>query len=189
MNQIQLDRIHALLKASNIAVTSGLTDKEITAAESQYGFRFPPDLRALLQAFLPLAARFPDWRHADPAALHHWLQGPEDGICFDIEHAGFWWPEWGPRPGELAQALAVARRALGTVPGLIPVFAHRYLPDEPNLEGNPVFSVHQTDIIYYGHDLVSYFENEFARATGAPLPVPVDNRRLRRIRFWSALVE
>jgi len=39
----------------------------------------------------------------------------------------------------------------------IPVYSHRYLPSEPKATGNPVLSVHQTDIIYYGNDLASYF--------------------------------
>jgi hypothetical protein len=30
---------------------------------------------------------------------------------------------------------------------------------------DPVFSVYQADVIYYGHDLASYFEAEWASGT------------------------
>jgi hypothetical protein len=39
---------------------------------------------------------------------------------------------------------------------LIPIFVHRMMPDDPHLAGNPVFSVHQTDIIHYGFALADY---------------------------------
>ena len=84
-----------------------------------------------------------------------------EGICFDIERNDFWMYEWGPRPTDPVAALEVAQRQLAHAPKLIPVYSHRYLPSEPSESGNPVFSVHQTDIIYYGFDLASYFTHEF----------------------------
>jgi hypothetical protein len=53
-------------------------------------------------------------------------------------------------------------------------------PREPNEAGNPIFSVHQTDIIYYGNDLVDYFHDEFH----VPLP-DWAVRGPRSIRFWE----
>src|SRR5207245_1362409 len=44
---------------------------------------------------------------------------------------------------------------------LIPVCSQRYLPDDPPLAGNPVFSIYQTDIIIYGRNLWDYFRHEF----------------------------
>ena len=35
------------------------------------------------------------------------------------------------------------------------------MPAEPATSGNPVFSVHQTDIIVYGVDLEDYLRKEF----------------------------
>jgi hypothetical protein len=43
----------------------GLSDAEVRRAEENYGVRFPPDLRALLQTALPLSFPFPIWRVAD----------------------------------------------------------------------------------------------------------------------------
>jgi hypothetical protein len=56
------------------------------------------------------------------------------------------------------------------------------MPAEPHLPGNPVFSVHQTDIIVYGLDLYEYLHNEFGLQRektheGGDSPHPVLGRR------------
>jgi hypothetical protein len=103
-------------------------------------------------------------------------------MCFDIEHNEFWLEEWGPKPSELAEAFAIAQVAVAEAPTLIPIFSHRYIPDEPSLIGNPVFSVYQTDIIYYGADLAHYLVNEFSGGAAAWVEYPI-----RPIEFWGAL--
>jgi hypothetical protein len=50
---------------------------------------------------------------------------------------------------------------LDDAPRLIPIYAHRAVPNEPLEAGNPVFSVMQMDIIIYGNDLEQYLHNEF----------------------------
>jgi hypothetical protein len=54
-----------------------------------------------------------------------------------------------------------------------------------NQAGTPVFSVHQTDVIYYGFTLPGYFRNEFR------VPVPPDGLSSPKVRvaFWSDLVD
>jgi hypothetical protein len=136
------------LRNNRVEFEAGLTDAEILAAEARHGFRFPPDLQAFLQAGLPRGSDFPDWRDGDEAVLRGWLDLPLRGILFDIEHNGFWLDEWGPRPALLAEAQRVASELVAAAPRLIPVYSHRMMPSEPHLPGNPVFSVHQTDIIY-----------------------------------------
>lgn len=54
---------------------------------------------------------------------------------------------------------------------------------EPNQSGNPVFSVVQTDVIYFGWDLETYFTNAFAMS--APENPP---REATFVPFWSELV-
>jgi hypothetical protein len=66
------------------------------------------------------------------------------------------------------------------VPRLIPVYIHRFIPSEPPEAGNPVFSVHQSDIIIYGNDLAAYLSAEF----GIPNP-STSPEAPRAIRFWS----
>jgi hypothetical protein len=95
--------------------------------------------------------------------------------------------EWGPKPSTNEAAFAVARMKIDEAPKLIPICGHRYIPAEPSLAGNPVLSVHQTDIIYYGADLGNYLENEFYYYFETPeyfLKEPI-----RRIEFWSHLVD
>jgi hypothetical protein len=174
-----------VLRERGVTLAAGLSENELRCAEHVHGFRFPSDLRTFLACALPIGARFPDWRNPDSAALHDWMAQPFDGIAFDIEHAAFWWNAWGPRPAALSDALAVARAAVESAPCLIPVFGHRFLPAEPETAGNPVLSVHQTDIIYYGLDLRRYVACEF----GGLKHAEAVRQAPRRIRFGTDLVE
>src|SRR5262249_429710 len=141
---------------------------------------------------LPVSENFPDWRtgvmqrRQESVSIEQVLTWPLEGICFDIERNNFWMSEWGPRPERLEEALDHARQKVREAPMLIPIFSHRYLPSEPASSGNPIFSVWQTDIICYGIDLKSYLAREFElrvenKGNG--------NRRPRRIRFWSDVIE
>lgn len=67
-------------------------------------------------------------------------------------------------------------------PKLAPLVSHRYIPTEPNEAGNPVFSIYQSDVVYYGADLADYFEHAFGSSADVTKPI-------KRIRFWSDLVE
>ena len=171
------------LRDLGVEFEAGLTDAEVGNAETRYGFQFPPDLRAFLQAGLPRGGDFPDWRDGDEAALRGWLDLPRRGILFDVEQNGFWLDEWGSRPPSLEEARRVASELVAEAPPLIPIYIHRMMPSEPHLPGNPVFSVHQTDIIYYGVDLRDYLIHEFvARADVGIWPIP---ETVRRVPFWD----
>lgn len=159
---------------------AGLNDAEVIAVEGRFGFQFPPDLHEFLQTALPRGPQFPDWRSGDEVELRDWLDQPRQGVLFDIEHNGFWLEEWGPQPGSLDEALRVASELIAAAPRLIPIYGHRMMPDEPHLHGNPVFSVHQTDIIVYGVDLPNYLHIEF----NLPGDVPGPDQE-RPIRFWD----
>lgn len=163
-----------------IEFEAGLSDAEVIRAESTFGFRFPPDLRAFLQTALPQGPAFPDWRSGDPTQLREWLDEPRQGILFDIQHSGFWLPEWGPRPASVDDACETATKLIQAAPKLIPIYKHRMMPDEPHLPGNPVFSVHQTDIIVYGLDLYRYLHAEFGPPIGG-----TSEEHPRAIRFWD----
>jgi len=176
---------HQILREAGIPVANGLTEAGLGRAEKSIGAAFPPDLRAFLAEGLPLGEGFPDWREPDSPAIRAQMDWPFEGIAFDIEHNRFWRDAWGVRPPDLHEALAVARDRVAAAPRLIPVSEHRYLPAEPALAGNPVFSVYQTDIIYYGTDLATYLRCEFNRISYAEAVRTAP----RAIRFWSELVE
>lgn len=159
--------------------TSGYTQSEIDAAQERYGVTFPPDLIDLFLERQP--ARGYNWGGEDPR-IRAMLQWPFECLSFDVEN-GFWLPEWGDRPAGSEDRIAILREVLAKAPKLIPLYSHRFLPEAPPERGNPVFSMHGFDTIYYGSDLENYFAREFGdnRAIGLG--------QIRRISFWSDLVE
>lgn len=156
-----------LARTGTAEIRPGLTDPELDRIEREYGFEFADDHRTFLAAGLPVdkdrgrVRHWPDWRDGDPDDLRDRLRWPADGVLFDVEHNGVWPDGWGERPADLANALVTARLHLAWVPTLIPVYAHRFLPAGRGTSGHPVLSIKQTDVIYYGMDLVDYIHQEF----------------------------
>ncbi|MER8185590.1 hypothetical protein [Kitasatospora sp. NPDC094015] len=157
----------------------GLGERELDAVEERYGFRFAADHRVFLGAGLPLGGGWPDWRDGDPAVLRELLGRPVEGVLFDVEHNGFWYPGWGERPAGTAAAVETARRALADAPQLVPVHGHRCLPGLAGQFGHPVLSVQQTDVIVYGADLADYVRHEFAGR-----PAELDRAEVT-VGFWT----
>lgn len=182
MDSDYLDSAVSAMRDRGVEFAPGLTARQLGTAEGEHGFRFPPDLRAFLQHALPVGERFPDWRSPRSEFVQDRLEWPAHSMCFDIDHDVFWLSEWGPKPDSLEEAQARARQAVQAAPFLIPIYSHRYLPASPCEAGNPVFSVYQTDIIYYGLDFPSYLFAEFDVQN--PFPVPDSPKE---IEFWSEL--
>jgi hypothetical protein len=158
----------------------GYTQDELDDAQQRFGLVFPPDLVALLRDRRPVGGH--DW--TDDAGIRRMLEWPFDGLLFDVENNHLWWPEWGERPVSPDARKEVLRSVISRAPKLIPLMSHRFIPEEPYEEDNPVFSVHQSDVIYYGANLSDYFEREFNGWNSRPWP-----DQIKRIRFWSELVE
>ena len=161
--------------------TTGYTKTELDEVQERFALRFPPDLVELLQEKRPCAGF--DWR-SDNEEIRAALRWPLEGLLFDVEMSDFWLSAWGPRPSNPKERNNIATLAVAAAPKLIPLFGHRFIPEEPHERGNPVFSVYQTDVIYYGANLEDYFRREFKEiAWAADWPIP------KRIRFWSDLVD
>lgn len=92
------------------------------------------------------------------------LDWPLSMLERDVEN-GFWWQDWGDRPQTPVERAEVLRGELNRAPRLIPLLAHRFLPESPRGAGNPVLSMHGVDTIYYGSDLTDYFRREFDPAS------------------------
>jgi hypothetical protein len=183
MDEAYIALVFEVLSAAGVDIDPGLQDEEIANVESSLSFQFPPDLRALLSAGLPVSKGFPNWRKGPQEELRWLLDGPADGIVFDVEANGYWRTEWRPRPADVEGATASAREQIAKAPTLVPIFGHRFIPAEPRGEGNPVFSLSQTDVVVYGNDLADYMAVEFL------VPRPGWSRRTPKpIRFWSDLV-
>jgi len=185
------EAVIAALEQKGVTFEKGLARDELAQTERVYGFLFPPDLREFLSRGLPVSDDFPNWRTGQIRrglsirSVAELLDWPALSMCFDIENNAFWMRDWGPKPDDLQEAFEVARRMVKLAPPLIPVFSHRFLPAEPSTEGNPVLSVYQTDIVYYGMNLASYFANEFKFP---PSEQPNEADSPPRIRFWSDII-
>ena len=158
----------------------GYMQTELDEAQQKFGLVFPPDLVALLRDRRPADGHV--W--TDEAAIRRILDWPFEGLLFDVAQKNLWWSEWGERPASSGARKEVLRSVVSRAPKLIPLIGYRYLPEEPRESGNPVFSVYQSDVIYYGENLADYFERGFNG--GGYLP---QLHQLKHIRFWSDLVE
>ncbi|KAL2528562.1 hypothetical protein Fot_21163 [Forsythia ovata] len=156
------DKVITHLKNSGIQVQPGLSESEFALAEAEFGFSFPPDLKAVLSAGLPFRAGFPDWRSSGSARLHlrSSIDLPIASISFHIARNALWSKSWGTRPSDPEKALKIARNALRRAPLLIPVFNHCYIPCNPSLAGNPIFYVDENWIFCCGFDLSDFFDRE-----------------------------
>ncbi|QDH72018.1 hypothetical protein [Brevundimonas sp. M20] len=162
-----------------IAWTTGYSADELDRAQQRFRLTFPSDLVALLRDRRPVGGS--DWN--DETEMRSRLAWPFEGLLFDVEANSLWWPEWGNRPDAPEARAEVLRDVVGRAPRLIPIFGHRYLPATPNLPGNPVFSVYQSDVIHYGADLQDYVDREENGRDHTPWPAVI-----REIDFWSELV-
>jgi hypothetical protein len=170
-----------LLAASGrFPVADGLTDAEATAIEQEFGFSFAADHRAFLAAGVPTGRGWPDWRAADRAALRSLLAMPIEGVLFDVGQNSFWYEGWGPRPASSWEAVTAARGYLVTVPRMIPLYSHRYLPAA--LAEHPVLSIYQTDVVQYGNDIVDWLSREFG------LGSPAGAAARPTVAFWRDLL-
>jgi len=145
---------------------TGASESDLQTFERANGLYLPKDLRTLAQIVHdPDGAMFP-WL-ADPQCLatsNAWIQR---GIEFDIRNGSAWLERWGEPPSEAEDRIAVFRADVASWPTLVPV-ANRFHRITPNKPGNPVYSIMQTDIVYYGADLASWLASEFFREDPIP---------------------
>lgn len=175
------------LRNQGVTFTNGLSDLEVVEIQSRYEITFPPDLKTFLQTALPISSGFVDWRNSNPnhvKKIQSVLKAPLEGIIFDIKHNDFWHDDWGTKPSDQQLAIEICSRYVHQAPTLIPIYSHRYIPSSPDQQGNPVFSVYQTDIIYYGANIIQYLLIEF----GLKKYKEVNDEPIEYIPFWSDLV-
>ncbi|GAB3552861.1 hypothetical protein J2S53_003627 [Actinopolyspora lacussalsi] len=172
-----------LLRRVGVTLHDGLHQDELRAVQRRFGFEFSPDHAALLASAVPVGDGWPDWRHDTCEELSTRLTWPVEGAVLDVLHDDFWPVSWGPRPVDDRLAERRAREHLERWPKLIPLYSHRYMPAAPACGGDPVLSVHRTDVIHYGVDLVDYLHREFHRSA-----TPHEHTRSHRwVAHWSDL--
>jgi hypothetical protein len=164
----------------------GLSPNQIASIETQLGFHVPEDFAYLFQNLQdPGGVLFP-WSNFNKREYDDALRWVLHGIEFDIEQSHFWLERWGQRPTVLSAALDIARKDFETWPKLLPIYGHRFLAAEPCRSGNPVFSIMQTDIVYYGADLPHYLVHEFVDRDHA---LHTSVQKIRKINIWSDFAE
>jgi hypothetical protein len=173
--------VDLLASSGRFPLSPGLSDAEFARIEDEFGFRFADDHRAFLAAGLPSGRGWPDWRGSDREALRERLAAPVEGVLLDVAQSDFWYEGWGPRPPSQEDAVTTARRYLMTVPRMVPLYSHRYLPAV--MTGHPVLSIYQTDIIPYGDDLRDWIAREFGLGAASEKP-----GRRTLVPFWRDLI-
>ncbi len=177
----------AAARTRGLRAAPGLTDGEVRAVEQRFGFEFAADHRAFLATVLPTGPGWPNWRRYRDGDLRRRLAWPVEEVLFDVEHSGAWLGGWGPRPASPAEAVAVARERLAVVPQLVPVYAHRYVPSGRASSGHPVLSVHRTDVVHHGANLLDYLHRKFPTGAGLDRGGPRPRSRAT-VAFWRDLV-
>ncbi|GAA2650978.1 hypothetical protein [Paractinoplanes durhamensis] len=176
-----------LAELGTIEIHSGLTEVELTQVEHRFGFEFTAGHRAFLAAGLPLrtttnsdpddgAWSWPNWRDLDSESLHAQVNWPRTCILEYVAN-GNWPSGWGKHPYTQESSMAKAHRKLATVPPLIPLYSHRYVPAGRETPAAPILSIHHlTDMVIYGQDLNDYIRHEFQKPPTPP-------------QFWRNYVE
>ncbi len=188
MTTVQIEYIIKNLIEKNVQFEKGLTDDEILKIEEKFSIIFPPDLKLFLQTKLPISEHFVHWRKGlknkkIAESIIERIHWPLEGMLFDIERNNFWVKDWGEKPATYKSQKSIAKKHFETYPKLIPIYAHRYIPSEPNEIDNPIFSVYQMDIIYYGYNLADYFSYEFKFNLTKKFEKLTNPKK--EIRFWD----
>ncbi|KAL3820661.1 hypothetical protein ACJIZ3_006566 [Penstemon smallii] len=175
------------LHSSNIPVDPGLSDEEFSTVESSFNFKFPPDLRSILQEGLPVGPGFPNWRCSSKQQLDILTNLPIIGICKEVSRNGFWPDYWGEKPDDIDRALKLAKGLLKKAPVLVPIYRHFYMPTTPFMAGNPVFYVHGKEVRMWSFDITRFFQRlEFGSSNFLMSPVWAA-KEARGIEFWTEM--
>lgn len=191
---------------------SGLSNTEISRIELQWDLTFPPDYRLFLKTLhtvdRSMAGAFytnsNQMESKTGPSFYNWTTETKDleaahaqvleGIYFDVERNNLWLSSWGSKQNSSDHNRAHLRQLVAKAPKLIPIFGHRFLLVEPCIAGNPILSIHQSDIIIYGSDLRQYFLVEFSdlldlderKPTKLTDKASIDD--FHNIPFWGELI-
>jgi len=188
--KMNLEYLYDNLEKAGVEFSEGLNDIEIIQIEEYHLFKFPPDYKDFLMGKMPITKGFYNWRDYKSTAIKEAFEWPLIGILFDIENNAFWADGWGEKPNSKDEREKVAKEQLQSFPKLIPIKGHRYIPCFPNEINNPVYSVYQTDIIYYGTNLENYLANEFSYYFRGPnQEYQIEQNEIKIIPKWHELIE
>ena len=184
---VQYQEIVLKLKSKEVLFDRGMSLTEIEETEKLYDISFPVELKCLYSVGLPVSKSFYNWRNTSKENVQRIkdiLNMPIRGLISDLEINNFWCDDWGEKPTDIRDAKSILLERYNKAPHMLPIYAHRYMPFIPNETDIPVFSIMQSDIIYYGVNLISYLEIEFGFRQYNELA----QANFRHVDFWSDLL-
>lgn len=166
----------------------GATQGAIQAVQEYLGHTLAPDLLYLAE------------RTCDPdGTCMRWMKGPSEiqafrewvleGLRFDVLDNGLWLASWGERPESPKDRIAKLESEFETWPKLLPLNGHRAIPASPCEAGNPIFSIMQSDIIYYGATLADWMALDLTASGHGERTRPSSTAKVRHIPIWSDFAE
>lgn len=173
------------LESKGVEFEIGLSNDEIKRIEEVFNIEFPKELKELYKIALPISKGFYNWRNFNDGNIKfikEVIKRPIKDI-YELVDEVYWCEKWGEEPNNELEKVGIIRSLLKKAPKLIPIYAHRYMP-QVNMKNIPIFSIHDTDIICYGENLTSYLEIEF----GIEKQSDIDYEKLTYISFWSDLL-
>jgi len=179
-------KIIDMLMENQVIFEVGLDASEIGAIESYYCIQFPDDLKEFFKCGLPVSEGFYNWRdfsEKNVNKIKSALMAPILNIRENIDDLE-WFKNWGAIPDNKEQKNSIIIQKLETAPILIPLFKHRYISSQFKKD-NPIFSIYDLDIIYYGENLEQYFLVEFKYKKHSEITY----QKIKRVTFWSDLLE
>jgi len=175
----------AKLKKKGVEFTNGLTCQEIANMERQYQISFPTEIQKFYSIELPISHGFYNWKDfskENVGFIKCQLSRPFEDLKEYVDEID-WCEDWEEEPDARDERNKLLIEKINMAPRLFPVYSHRYIACLDS-ESNPVFSIHGTDIIYYGENLLSYFEIEFGYKEYSEIKM----ENIITVPFWSDLI-
>lgn len=179
------------LKRAGVSFAHGLSEEELVAAESTFGFIFPVEIRDFLAQGLPEGDGFINWRDLSDANVENFCdfqRSIERSFAFDLrencddlrELLAEKFPETDD-PGQFGEAVL---DYLHRSTKLIPFHFHRCFFD--GMDHMPIVSFWQPiDSIFYGKDFEVYLETEFLGRKHSTEPL---SERIKDTGIWYYLI-
>jgi hypothetical protein len=178
-------KLISFLKDKGVIIEKGLSESDIIYIEKEYQISFPEEWKQFYSIGLPISKGFYNWRNSRSENIKYIkeiINTPVTGLLENIDDI-YWCDEWGEEPKEMEERRKIIIEKMRSAPKLIPIYSHRYLACI-EVKQNPVFSICGTDVIYYGENLLSYFETEF----GFKEYDTMNCDNISYIPFWSDMI-
>lgn len=137
----------------------GLGAEDIGAYERALGVRFPESFRCMLSVMNGTDLPTINLYGSSGEEPREWVGVYSYPRDLEVVRGYVAWVQ--EERAEVADVLADQDFVLPPEAGLVPVYAHRYLVCGADPLDGPVLSIHGTDAIVYGEDLLTYLQIEF----------------------------